>query len=400
MNKSIKTYLVLLVLLIVGISFFSSNNPKPINWRPSYSLQDKIPFGLYIFNQESKKLFKGGVVEKINSTPYEFFTSSFDYQDTINPNYTKRGTFLYINEYSNLDKESIDEMLTYASYGNTIFISAKDFPRTLLDTLKLNMTSEFSNEKGIKNGFFNRNFTKREYPLEEGATNSYFDKIDTLNTTVLGYVKQNKAHVNFIKIPFYDGNIILHNQPAAFTNFHLLKDDHAEYTEKVISYIPKGNVYWFVKDQNSGEISNSPMRFILSNPGLKWAWWIFLIGTLVFFIFNAKRKQRIVPILKPLQNTSLEFIKTIGNLYLQEGDHDTIIQKKIVYFLERIRNEYFLDTSILDSAFAKKLHQKSGKKLDDIEKVLRLINNYRKNPHSSTEKDLIEITNAIENILL
>lgn len=400
MNKTLKIYLVFLVLLIVAISFIDSSRPKPINWTPTYSLQDKIPFGLYILDQESKALCKDDVIEKVESTPYEFFTSNFNYQDTINPNYYKRGTFLYIDEYSNLDDESIDELLTYVSYGNHAFMSSKDFPRKLLDTLKLNVTSEFSAQKELQNGLYNPVFPKKEFSLIEGANNSYFDKIDTLQTEKLGYVKQDTAHVNFIKVKFYNGAIFLHNQPTAFTNFHLLKGDHYNYAENVLSYIPKGNVYWYVKDQNGGSISNSPMRFILSHPELKWAWWLFLIGMLVFFIFNAKRKQRIVPIIKPLPNTSLEFIKTIGNLYLQEGDHDNVIQKKIVYFLERIRNEYLLDTSVLDDAFAKKLQQKSGKKLEDIEHVLRLINNYRKNPHASVEADLIQINTAIETVLL
>ena len=90
------------------------------------------------------------------------------------------------------------------------------------------------------------------------------------------------------------------------------------------------------------------MRYILSQPALKWAWYIFLIGMLDFYIFNAKRKQRIVPIIKPLANTTVDFTKTIGNLYYQEGDHGNIIDKKIIYFLEKIRNEYLIDTTKLE----------------------------------------------------
>ena len=74
------------------------------------------------------------------------------------------------------------------------------------------------------------------------------------------------------------------------------------------------------------------------------------------------------------------------------------MHKKIIYFLEKIRNEYLIDTSVLDDNFIKKLHLKSGKKVEDIEKVVRLINYQRKSYNQSIEEDLIEINNAIEKI--
>ena len=100
-----------------------------------------------------------------------------------------------------------------------------------------------------------------------------------------------------------------------------------------------------------------------------------------------------------MPNTTVDFTKTIGNLYYQEGDHDNIINKKIVYFLERIRNVYLIDTNKLDDEFIKKLHLKSGKDLSDIQRAVFLINTHRKSPHSSIEEDLIQINKAIEKII-
>ena len=114
----------------------------------------------------------------------------------------------------------------------------------------------------------------------------------------------------------------------------------------VVQEISKGNIYWYPNKTYNSSVSNSPMRFILSNEGLKWGWYLFLIGMIILMIFNAKRKQRIIPIIKPLTNTTVDFTKTIGNLYFQEGNHDTIMEKKIIYFLEKIRQDYLLDTPI------------------------------------------------------
>jgi hypothetical protein len=115
-------------------------------------------------------------------------------------------------------------------------------------------------------------------------------------------------------------------------------------------------------------------------------------------IFNAKRKQRVIPIIKPLENTTVDFTKTIGNLYFQEGNHDTIMEKKIIYFLEKLRQDYLIDTQNLDEDFIKKVQQKTGKDTTIIEKAVLLIKRQRKT-FKSSEADLIELNSVLEKIL-
>jgi uncharacterized protein involved in outer membrane biogenesis len=50
MNKTLKIYIGILVALMVLIVFVDANRPKPINWTPSFDVNSKIPFGLYVFN--------------------------------------------------------------------------------------------------------------------------------------------------------------------------------------------------------------------------------------------------------------------------------------------------------------------------------------------------------------
>lgn len=398
MTRTLKIYVTLLLLLIVGVSFMESKIPKPINWNPTYGINDKIPFGLYVFDKEINSIFNKNKVEKINTSVYQFLISNFEYKDSLNYNYKIKGTFMYINNFANIDDNTINELLTYATYGNKIFISAKDFPRKLLDTLNVNLTTEFITNESITNGIYDKNNSL--YELSEGATYSYFDKFDINTTKKLGFVKKDIDKPNFIKVTFNGSEIYLHNQPVAFTNFHLLKKKNYEYAEKVLQTLPNEKIYWYTKEQSSSTISSSPLRFILSQPSLKWAWWLFLLGLLTFIVFNAKRKQRIIPEIVPLPNTTIQFVKTIGNLYLQEKDYNNVIHKKIIYFLEKIRNEYLIDTSHLDENFIKKLHLKSGKNQDDIIKVVNLIITFKKSTNTHTEKDLINITNAIEKIIL
>jgi hypothetical protein len=410
MSKSIKIYIAILVLVLALILIAGRNDQKPIDWRPTYSVNDKIPYGLYVFDKEINGILKKQKIERVSAvTPYEFLDSKY-IPDTIEGKYKIKGTFFNISEYGGsqpgtselgtIDDQSITELFYFVSHGNNAFLSMKTFPQSLLDSLKIEVNTNFQNENITSVWLANKGVNPKKYPITEETENYYFSKIDTLNTTVLGYQgnKKNKQ-INFIKVPYVNGYFYLHTQPVAFTNYHLLKKDHYQYAQSVLSYVPKGDVFWYTKGQNNESISDSPWRYILSQPALKWALYLSLIGILIFVIFNAKRKQRIVPILKPLPNLTLDFTKTIGNLYYQEGDHDNIIDKKIIYFLERIRNEYLIDTTKLDDDFIKKLHHKSGKEETDIRELVFLINEHRKSYHGSLEEDLIRIHNAIEKVL-
>lgn len=400
MSKSIKIYIAVLVLILILILIGDYNKPKPIDWRPTYSVNDKIPYGLYVFDKEIGGILKNQKIERIpDITPYEFLDSKYN-EDTLVETYTVKGTFINISQQNNIDEQSAKEIMYFVSHGNNAFLSMTNFPKTLLDSLKFEYSSNLLKTKDASVWMANKKLSSKIYKSTSEIAD-YFSKIDTLNTTVLGYEgnPKYKKNINFIKVPYKNGYFFLHANPVAFTNYNLLKKDRYQYTEKVLSYIPKGDVFWYTKSPNDENISGSPLRYIFSQPALKWAWYLFLIGMLIFMVFNAKRKQRIVPILQPLSNLTIDFTKTIGNLYYQEGDHKNIIDKKIIYFLERIRTEYLIDTTKLDDEFVKKLQHKTGKDEKDIQELVFLINEHRNSYHANIEEDLIRINNAIEKIL-
>ncbi len=395
MNRQLTIYIVLLVLLTGAIIAIDSAKPKPINWTPTYNIKDKIPLGLYVFDKEIDVLFEGQEVEKFNITPYEFFDSKYDYEVS---NYAAQGTFISISEDNEIDEESLTELMYFADYGNTVLMSMKSFPEKLLDTLKVTTETSYYLTDSLSVYIDKVTPKPTKYYFDEGVGFTHFTSIDTLTTTVLGYQEYfEKKQTNYIHVPFGNGSFLLHTQPAAFSNFHLLKDNHYEYAQSVLSYLPKENVYW-----NTGyneRISGSSLRYMLQQPGFKSAYYIGLLAILIFMIFNAKRKQRIVPEIPPVKNTTIDFAKTIGNLYYQEGNHHTIIEKKIIYFLEKIRTDYLIDTHTLDEVFIEKLHLKTGRPVEDIEKTVHLIKKYR-HQFESSEADVIAINKAIEKLRL
>ncbi len=208
--------------------------------------------------------------------------------------------------------------------------------------------------------------------------------------------KTSSINADFVKVNFGKGHFYVHSEPLILTNYYLLKSKN-QYLENVMSYLPDRETVWFM--ENDVPLSMSPMRFILSNPPLRYAWYLLLFGLLIFVLFNAKRKQRIVPIKEPLKNTSVDFIKSIGNLYLQEGDFHEMMAKKAQYFLSKVRIDLMIDTQHLDERFINKLHLKTGKNIELIKEAVSLIKKGQ-DPYASVMKeDLIRMNKLLDGIL-
>jgi hypothetical protein len=141
--------------------------------------------------------------------------------------------------------------------------------------------------------------------------------------------------------------------------------------------------------------SSTPLRFILSNESLRWAYYITIVSVLVFIGFEMKRKQRIIPVIPPLENTTLEFVGTIGNLYYQSAEHKNIAEKKINFLMDQIRSKYWLNTNVLDEAFINALARKSGKAEEDVRSLMKSISAIQVKERISSE-ELIDLNKKIE----
>ena len=111
----------------------------------------------------------------------------------------------------------------------------------------------------------------------------------------------------------------------------------------------------------------------MKHPPLAYAFWLALALLLLYILFAGKRVQRIIPQLKPNENTTVTFTETIGRLYLQKKDNKNIAEKMITYFNEYIRNTYFLNTNHVTDDFIVVLSRKSGVEKDKVDILYRSI---------------------------
>ena len=222
---------------------------------------------------------------------------------------------------------------------------------------------------------------------------SYFGSYDTARTTVIA---ENNFHQPVsIRVRWGKGAFILNTTPLAFTNIYALNDNHPEFIATSLSYLPIHDVHWTEFYSIGRMEAGTPLRFVLKHPPLAWAYYIILLSLLCFMIFEAKRKQRIIPIIKPLENTSLEFVGIIGNLYYQRSDHKNIAEKKITFFFDQVRTRYLLNPNSPAENFLSVLAKKSGHGEESVRLLFQLITSVR-GQTSITREELIELNKLLE----
>jgi hypothetical protein len=185
--------------------------------------------------------------------------------------------------------------------------------------------------------------------------------------------------------------------PLFFSNYSLLDTIGQRYAANALSYIkPTRQIIWdrYYTDGDNQQ-DDSPMRLFLNVPALRWAYYIAIFGLLVFVVFEVKRRQRIIPVVAPLANSTLDFVNVVGQVYYEQKDNVNIVRKKITYFLSGLRDVYQLRTNNLDKEFVGALAQKTG--IDEAF-ATELINtiNYLNEQRNVTNSQLIELNRIIE----
>jgi len=393
MKKDLK-YIIIFILALIAFTFFEWLKPKPIDWSPSYSNRDKIPFGNFILYSQLPEIFPG---KKISPT----LTSIYENTDTISSLQSAKYNYIIITNNFNPGETDLNSLLDFASKGNNVFIATDDFPDLLQDSLHFKLSDlleiSFPAMDSIKPDSLFLTFTgsssKEKFYYQKNNISNYFSSMDSSSSTVIGINENNKA--TLIKIEHGDGNLFLSSTPIAFTNYYMLKGDNSQYIAKALSHLPVQDVIWDEHFKQNRIIASSPLRVILSYEALSWAYYLVIFSLVLFILFEAKRRQRIIPASEPLHNTTLEFVDTVGRLYYQHGDHKNICMKKITYFLDFVRNKFYLKTNNLDMEFSEKLAEKSGRPLEEIKKLIVSIEKINRSS-SVSESELIQLNRELE----
>jgi hypothetical protein len=410
LKKYIPHILIALVVLALFLLMFvdRNNRKKGLDERLSFRKRDKIPYGVFAAYESMKSMFPNAHVTFERQEPGSWDSISL---------FGKHQALVIICPDFNADKYEMTNLVNFVENGNDVFISAISVSDEATRVINADVNSiepliSFFSKTGQSDTLtvslrlpFNQVKQTWSYPGKQ--LDGYFSRVDTTTSTILGFDKRGRP--DFIHLKAGKGNLFVHLAPMAFTNYFLLHKQNIAYLEKIFSMISPATtkVLWdeyYLTKRNERRRDNNKKSWIQTLLGLQndngdhsiaAAFWLLLFLLLLYVILEMRRKQRHIPVIKKLQNDSLDFVKTIGRLYHDKGDHRNLCRKMAAYFLEHVRNRYKLPTSELNEEFVKNLHIKTGIAEEEIRPIIGYIR-YLEEPVPISAQDLFVFHKQLE----
>ncbi len=386
--KGYRTFIIVFCAVFVLYVITELNKPKPIDWSVTLSKNDKIPYGGFAVYTLLKDFFQQSSISSYRTPIY----------DQINNSDKTNTAYFVISPTFDPSAADMEELKSYIRNGNYLFVSANAFRQSFLDSLKIATKTRysFSQNDSTSINFVNPSLkSAKDYTFFKTTIDQYFSKIDTAYTVVLGVDDHHQP--NFIKVAYGEGAIFIHANPVCFSNYFLLHNANASYPAKALSYIPKNisNIYWDEYYKAGREGAATPLRFFLSNEYLRWALRLALFGMILYVLFQMKRRQRIIPVIEPLRNSTVDFVQTVSGVYFNEKDNNSIADKKVNYFLEFVRTRFNLPTHELNEDFTEQLSRKSGVEKEYVAELMKLFSRIGKE-HNVSDRLLLLLDNQID----
>lgn len=406
-------FIIGIVAFFIAMFALQLSLPQRFSWSPTFSRKDKNPFGCYVFDSVmSHTLSRGYSVA--HKTLYQISHE----KEPVN--------VLVITTDINMSKTDVEAVNNIARKGGTVMIvggrkrynSVNDsllcahwdigFRYVYFDISSLRKKIKSDASGAYDTLFWNTGvsvYKDNMYPVYSMLTET-LENTDSVNKNrVLAFVgdmygstvdkdgvvveeisadthsdvssvsKVNTAPV-VISRKVGKGEIIFVSTPLLFTNYGILDKNTAGYVFRLMSYIadkPVVRTTAYMKTADMEEADASPLRFFLSKPPLRTALYLTLFVIVLFMIFTARRRQRVIPVIESPRNRSLEFVQLIGTLYFHNKDHADLVRKKYRLFAGELQRLLMLDiTDTRDDGHAfTVISVRTGIPRDEVENIIK-----------------------------
>ena len=349
---------------LVFVFLLEWNAPSKFVWEPTFNHYDKQPFGCAVFDSLME-----------NSVPAGYEVTKKTIAQLEREGYGKKPHAFLIQTVSfrpsATDIRSLDRLL---KAGNKVFIATSDiepdslYPDLQVDINGQNVFSPMEVKASIANQsipydtlVFSRQlpYQGKEYHVYSAMTGNSVavEGNVTCDTLVISWVSEEESDSTegpwvprVVKIKRGKGELFVSCDPLLMTNYGILDTQINGLIFRLMSQfrglpIIRTEAYGPETEYET----DTPLRFWLQNEPLRWAIYLTLGGLLLFCIFYARRRQRVIPVVEEPANRSLEFVKLIGTLYHQKHINRDLLQKKYSYFAETLRRMTMIDVEDVES---------------------------------------------------
>jgi len=404
--KKYIAYIVLILLLFLLLYWMNKDAPVQHIWTPTYNTNDKQPLGAHVLDKLLKKSWEKG---------YEH--SYWSLSDLIKEGKLKDANLLIIADDFDTYKEERDLLLDYIKQGGNALIAAESFPHEwdekLFSSLDYYYQSSFNldlTQRQTKDTvrFCASNLNREAYLIPASMISHRFSSIhytsDSIasDSVIYQVAKMNSDRVIMIRYPMGKGNLILSCTPLIFTNYSILNDSINGYIKHSLAYLqdkPLIRTEYYGAGSQGGS-DQSPFRYLLSQRPLRWALYITFFTFVLFMVFTAKRKQKVIPVIQPPANKLLAFVNSIAALYIRKNNNADLVEKKYIYWSEELKRKHGIDciNELHNEDFFQRFSLKTGQPLDEVKLLFSQLDAIGGHTHLSDEDmmDLITKMNIIE----
>ena len=384
--------------MLICLAACQADNKKKPDLRESFSYRDPRPFGTSVAYGVLKKMYGSENLEVNKKT----------FADNYGWDYDTASLYINISRNYYVTDRDAESLMEFVYKGNTAFISSANYDTILLNKLycRQNEPMYFPGLGALtlKNTAVRFNDNLKLYDEKFSYYYlpfvNYFSEINNSYARIVGY--NDEGNPNFFVFMWGKGKIYFHNEPRALSNYFLLTKNNYLYLQEILQMMPEKpeNVYWdnyysnknFSPNSNSG---NSTISTLMKYPPLAKAFFIAISLLLLYIFFNSKRRQRIVPVVKRTENTSIAFAEAIAGLYFNKKDNKIIAEKIVTYLNEHIRTKLFINANVNDVGYADVLSRKSAVEPAIINELVSVIKSIQKS-EKVTDQQLLKLNGLTE----
>ena len=374
MKQSHKILLcVLIIILLIMSIFFRIDSVPKIKQTRSFDYTEKDAGGLLLLGELLKVSFGENNVRAVESDNFEYLESSDEDLMVLLQNRVK------------LDSTDVKLIKSYLMRGKNVLLSSTSFSlndlmenyesRTAvitdtLITVHWEPDSFYYDVSNVAKSFLNVS-TARYFknPTKDFTIVDDYDHRELSRATGIAYIQDSldifrKYHVN-------GGSLYLHSMPNILTNDVSLTNIYLPNFNRTFSEIPASSIVlhqWNRRNINAGNNEDSILKYILSQPSLKYAYYLTLLGCLIYVFFSSKRKQKPIPVKEYVKNTSLDYVHTISDVFKAQNQNEKLVPHMKKVFYNRMQRKYFLSPELPD--YASKLSRKSKVPIANIESLI------------------------------
>lgn len=396
-DRTLRIYILLglATIIVIFFSMFKITKVPDVNWTANYSPESKEPYGTFIFKTllEEKYGNKAVLRHKVDTSLTDIKGDS--------------SLYILISSFARLDSSELIDIQTFLKGGNEVLLIGDSDLDILEDSLPLPI-SRVSQDSIFK--VFG--------PLVKRDTFrfvTYFLSFDSLYTVDYNYyhisILDSQDYYRFQPLLYFSDTALTyvkctgdsshfyhHTGIEFFSNLIAQQDGFAQHFDAVLSPFDVKQIIIDHPAYHPGTTYNSsesPLQFILKEPGLKWAYYLIILSFLLFLFFTAKRKQRIIPMRAMVQNSSLEYVKTLSELYEVQADYGSLIDKMASNFSHWVKHHHYM--SVTDKNFVERLAHRIDRPKKEIEYIYNTFYT-SKVKYKFNEFQLINLHNKLENI--